>query len=249
MTGRTLTATSMAFTDQRRRPLLLILLVVVPAYVITRSIAITQATPRRIAIPGDVVVTTTMRELHGAVMAGTAIAFVAALCGVFVMQAALQGDRRLVIAGFRPGETVIARLTVLAAVTALVVSVSMGVTAGSFTPASWGPFVAAAVLTGLIYAALGALAGALLDKLAATYLMLFVVLTDLGVAQNPMFGSGSPRPWATLLPGYGPGRVMVDGAFSRGFHAAGALAIALGWTIALVLVVGFVLRRAVGTRT
>ena len=52
MVERTLTATSMAFRDQRRRPLVLILLVVVPAYVITRSIAETLATPRRIGLPG-----------------------------------------------------------------------------------------------------------------------------------------------------------------------------------------------------
>jgi hypothetical protein len=119
----------------------------------------------------------------------------------------------------------------------------------SFTPASWLPFAGAALLTGLIFAALGALAGALLDKLAATYLMLFFALTDLGIVQNPMFGNGSPRAWAVVLPGYGPGRMMVDGAFSPSFHAAGALAIALGWTVALALIVGFVLRRAVRTRT
>jgi hypothetical protein len=249
MTGRTLTATSMAFTDQRRRPLLLILLIIVPGYLITRSIAITQPTPRRIGLPGDLAVDTTMRALHGAVMGGFAIAFVASLCGVFVMQAALQGDRRLVIAGFRPGETVIARLNVLAAVTALVVVVSIGVTAANFTPASWSPFIAAALLTGLIYATLGALAGALLEKLGATYLMLFVAFTDLGIAQNPMFGTGSPRAWATFLPGYGPGRMMVDGAFSPDFHAAGPLVLALGWTVALIFAVGFVLRRAVGTRS
>ncbi|MGI8623700.1 MAG: hypothetical protein ACR2NB_09500 [Solirubrobacteraceae bacterium] len=248
MTGRTLAATSMAFTDQRRRPLLLLLLVIVPAYVITFAIAITLATPRRIPLPGDLVVTTTMKELHGAVMAGNAIAFVAALCGVFVMRAALQGDRRLVIAGFRPGETVIARLIVLAAATVLAVIVSMAVTAVRFTPASWSLFIAAALLTGLIYAVLGALAGALLDKLAATYLMLFLALTDLGIAQNPMFGDGSPPSWAVLLPGYGPGRMMVDGAFSPAFHSAGPLAIALAWTVALTLIVGYVLRRAVGTR-
>jgi hypothetical protein len=248
MTSRTLTATSMAFTDQRRRPLLLTLLVIVPAYVITRSVAITEATPRRIPLPGHVLVTTTMKDLHGAVMAGIVIAFVASLCGVFVMQAALQGDRRLVIAGYRPSETVIARLTVLAAATVLVVVVSMAVTAASFTPASWGTFTAAALLTGLTYAALGAIAGAILDKLAATYLMLFLALTDLGIAQNPMFGNGSPRSWATLLPGYGPGRIMLDGAFSPDFHAVGPLAIALAWTLALTLTVGAVLRHVVGKR-
>lgn len=205
----TLTATQMAFRDQRRRPLLL-LLVVVPAYVITRSIAITQAIPRRIGLPNDQVVITTMKDLHGAVMAGTAIAFVAALCSVFVMKSALEGDRRLVIAGFRPGETVLARLIVLAAGTILVVTVSMAVTAASFTPAACTPFIGSALLIGVIYAALGALAGALLAKLAATYPMLFLVMTDLGIAQNPMFGSGTPRWWAALLPGFGPGRMATQ---------------------------------------
>ena len=40
-------------------------------------------------------------------MAKISIAFVAALVGVFVMQSALQGDRRLVVAGFRAGEAVL----------------------------------------------------------------------------------------------------------------------------------------------
>jgi hypothetical protein len=248
VSARARTATAMAFRDQGRRPLVLILLVVVPAYVITRSIAITQATPRRIGLPGGVQITTTMKDLHGAVMAGTAIAFVAALVGVFVMQSALQGDRRLVIAGFRPGETVVARLAVLTAATVLVVAVSAIVTALSFTPASWPMLIAALVLTGLIYAALGALAGAILEKLAATYLMLFLVMTDLGIVQNPMFGNGTPGRGAVLLPGYGPSRMMVDGAFSHAFHTGGELILALAWAAMLTIGVYLLLRRAVGGR-
>jgi hypothetical protein len=240
------TATAMAFRDQRRRPLVLILLVIVPAYVITRSIAITQATARRIDLPGGVQITTTMRDLHGAVMAGTAIAFVAALVGVFVMQSALQGDRRLVVAGLGAGEAIFARLAVLAAATALVVAVSALVTALSFTPASWPPLLAALVLIGLIYAALGALAGAILEKLAATYLILFLAITDLGIVQNPMFGNGTPRSWAVLLPGYGPSRMMVDGAFSASFHTGRALLIALAWLAVLAFAVNFALRKAIG---
>lgn len=236
----------MGFREQLRRPLLLILLVIVPVYVVTRSIAITQATPRQIVVPGDVLITTTMKELHGAIMAGTAIAFVAGLCGVFVMQSALQGDRRLVVAGFRPGETVLARLAVLGADTALVVAVSLLATALYFGPASWLPFAAAAAVLGLIYASLGALLGAVLDKLAATYLMLFLVMTDVAIVQNPMFGDGTPDRWAVLLPGYGPVRLMVDGAYSTGFHAGGELALSLAWTAGLGLAVYLLLRRAVG---
>jgi hypothetical protein len=238
----------MAFRDQRRRPLLLILLVIVPAYVITRSIATTQATPQQVGLPGGEVITSTMKDIHGAVMAGTTIAFVAALVGVFVMQSALQGDRRLVVAGFRPGEAIGARLIVLAAATSLVVGVSALVTAINFSPASWVPLLGGLILIGLIYAALGALAGGILDKLAATYLMLFLAMTDLGIVQNPMFGDGAPGRWAVLLPGYGPARLMVGGAFSDRFHAGWELVLSLAWVAILMAAVLVVLRRAVGQR-
>lgn len=246
MSARAWTATVMGFREQRRRPLLLILLVVVPAYVVTRSIAITEPTPRRIGLPGGGTIVTTMKELHGAIMAGTAIAFVAGLCGVFVMHAALAGDRRLVLAGFPPGEAVRARLVVLAADAVLVVAVSLLVTALYFTPASWPPFAAAAALIGLIYAPLGALLGAVLDKLSATYLMLFIVMTDIGIVQNPMFGDGNPDGWAVVLPGYGPNQVMVEGAFSTSFQAGVELLLSLAWVVGLTAAVLVVLRRAVG---
>lgn len=245
MSARALTATSMALRDQLRRPLVLILLVLVPAYVITRSIAETLPTPRRIGLPDGVWVTTTMKDLHGAGMGGFAIAFCAAVVGVFVMQSALQGDRRLVVAGYRPGETVVARLIVLGLATALVVTVAAVTTAFNFTPASWVPLLAALVLLGLIFAAIGALAGAVLDRLAATYLMLFLVMVDVGVVQTPMFHETPPN-GAWLLPSYGPSRVMYDGAFSNVFHAWGALVIGLGWLAALSVTVYVVLRRAVG---
>ncbi len=245
--ARTRTATTMAFRDQLRRPLVLILIVVIPAYIITRSIAETLATPRRIGLPDGVFVTTTMKDLHGAGMGGVVVAFVAALLGVFVMQSALEGDRRLVVAGFRPGETVLARLLVLISGTALVVAVSALITALNFSAASWLPLIASLMLLGLIYAAIGALAGALLDKLAATYLMLFIVMTDLGVVQTPMFHV-TPGRLAVLLPGYGPSRVMYDGAFSSTFHAGTELLLSLGWTAALAIAVAVVLRRAVGDR-
>ena len=245
MLARARTATTMAFRDQRRRPLVLILLILLPAYVITRSVAETLSTPRRIGLPDGVWVTTTMKDLHGAGMGGVVIAFAAALLGVFVMESALEGDRRLVIAGFRPGETVIARLLVLFTATGVVVAVSVVVTALNFTAASWPVLIVAMVLLGLIYAAIGALTGALLGKLAATYLMLFLVMTDLGVVQTPMFHETPPAA-AWLLPGYGPSRVMYDGAFSATFHAAGGLLIGLAWLAALGIAVLVVLRRAVG---
>ena len=243
---RTRTATAMALREQLRRPLVPILLGVVPAFVVIWSVAITQPAPRRLELPGGVWVTTTMKALHGPEMAKFSVAVVAALVGVFVMQSALQGDRRLVGAGFRPRETVIARLLVLGAATGVVVVVAALAAAISFDPASWLPEIGALVLIGLIYASIGALAGALLDKLAATYLILFLVLVDLSVMQTPMFHA-TPARFAELLPGYGPTRVMLEGSYSQSFNAGSELALAIAWVVVLVAAVYVVLRHALGT--
>lgn len=244
---RARTAAVMAVRDQRRRPLVLILLVVLPAWVVTRAIAETLPTPRRIGLPDGVTVLTTMRDLHGAGMGGVIVAFVAALVGLFVMQSALQADRRLVLAGFRPSETVVARLLVVIGATVVVVAVAAIATATKFTPVSWIALIASLLLLGLIYACIGALAGALLDKLSATYAVLFLVITDVGVVQSPMFRT-IPGPGSELLPGYGPLRAMYDGAFSVGFHAGAELALGAAWLVALVAVVLVVLRRALTAR-
>jgi hypothetical protein len=239
----TLTATAMAFRDQLRRPLVPILLVVVPAFIVVWSVAITQPESRRIELGGGVWVTTTMKALHGPEMAKFTVAFVAALVGVFVMRAALQGDRRLVVAGLRARQVVAARLVVLLTATTVAVVVAAAAIALNFSPASWLSVVGALMLTGLIYGAIGALVGLLLDKLAATYLILFLVAADLSVVQTPMFHA-SPSRFAPLLPGYGPTRVMLEGAFAPTFKAGVPLLIALAWAVGLNLAAYVVLRRA-----
>jgi hypothetical protein len=247
VSARLATATSMGLREQARRPLLIVLLVGLPFFFITRAIAKTEATPRTIGLPGGSEALTTMRDLHGANMATITIAFLAGLCGVFVMNSARRVDRRLVVAGFRPLEALIPRLVVLAAATVLVVVVSCAVTALSFTPHSWAAFVAGNLLVGLTYGSLGALAGALLGPLGATYTMLLGSMLDLGIAQNPMFGTGTPHGWAHVLPGYGAGRVVVDASFSETFHAWGELALGFAWALAMTVVVAGVLRQALGT--
>jgi hypothetical protein len=243
--SRVVVATRLGFREQARRPLVLVLLVGLPFFFITRAIAQTEQLPRAIGLPGGGEVVTTMRDIHGANMAAITVAFLAGLIGVFVMQSAHQADRRLVVAGFRPREALAPRLLVLGAGALLVVVVSVAVTALSFTPKLWAAFVVGNLLVGLIYAMLGALAGAAVGKLGATYLLLFGAMLDLGIVQNPMFGAGEPPAWGTVLPGYGPGRVILDAAFSDQFHAWGALAISVVWALSLAIAVLLVLGRLV----
>ena len=48
---------------------------------------------------------------------------------------------------------------------------------------------------------------------------------------------------AYAFPDYGAGRVVIDGAFSAGFHAWGELALASAWLVLLGLAVAWALRR------
>jgi hypothetical protein len=233
MSTRVATATRLGFREQARRPLLLVLLIVLPFFFITRAIAQTQPTPRLIGLPGGRHVLTTMKDVHGATMATITVAFLAAMCGAFIMRSAQSSDRRLVIAGFRPIQAILPRLAVLAAATLTALIVSLGVTALSFTPASWPTFILGNLLIGLTYACIGALAGALLGQLTATYVVLFSAMLGIGILQNPMFGTGTPDGAAYAFPDYGGARVVIDGAFSGTFHAWGELALAVGWLVAV----------------
>jgi hypothetical protein len=58
-------------------------------------------------------------------------------------------------------------------------------------------------------------------------LIVFLAMTDLGVVQSPMFHA-TPSKYAWLLPGYPLARLLYASAFSRGFHATGALLLTLG---------------------
>lgn len=247
MSARVATATRLGFREQARRPLLGVLLVVLPFFFITRAIAATEPEPRRIGLPGGDQVLTTMRDVHGAMMVAITVAFLAGLCGAFIMRSAQSADRRLVVAGFRPIEALVPRLAVLAAATGVALVVSLAVTALSFGPASWAVFVVGTLLIGLTYAGIGALAGAALGQLGATYVVLFVAMLGMGILQNPMFGDGTPSGLAYFFPDYGATRIVVDGGFSAGFHAWGELALALGWLVLLAGAVAWTMRRLLGS--
>jgi len=246
---RTLTAARYWLRDLRRRPLLLILLVITPVFFITRAIAATEPIPRAVGLPGGGTAPSTMRDIHGATMAAITVAFLGGIVGVFIMQAAKQADRRLVLAGFRGIETVASRLVVLVGATALATAVSLLVTAKDFTPQSWLGFAAGTAAIAVTYAGIGALAGALLGRVGATYLLLFLSMIDLGVVQNPMFGSGRPPGWAVVLPGYPGMRVVIAAAFAHHntiptVELAGALAWVVVVSTAVVVILGLALQRS-----
>lgn len=248
MLDRTLTATRMGLLDQVRRPLILVMLVVVPVIFISWGARATPETPREVTVPGGGRALTDMKALMTVIDVPIAVAFLAGLVGVFVVGAALESDRRLVIAGFSPGEVIGPRLVVLTAAVVVVTAVSLVVMALTFTPDQWLPFALANLVVGLEYAAIGALAGAALGRLGAVYFMFFLPNIDIGIAQDPLFFEGDPPGWATLLPGYGATRVIVDASYSTDLDTMAALGAALVWLAVLGLAVVALLHHVVAPR-
>ena len=180
-------------------------------------------------------------------MAAITVAFIAGLLGAFVVRSAKAADGRLIIAGFRPVETLVPRLAVIGSGTALVLVVSLAVTALSFSPASWPAFIVGNVLVGVLYAEIGAIAGALLGLLGAAYLVLFAAMLSFGILQNPMFGDGSPGGVAVVLPDYGAGAPRHRRRVLGGLRRMGELALAVSWLGIAAVAVAFVMRRLLGT--
>ncbi len=235
--GRIRLSTIMDLRDLRRRPLILVLLIVTPIVFISRAIANTEALPRTVNLADGTTVATTMRAIHGADMTIIAVAFLAGLVGVFIMNSAREADGRLAHAGFGATNAVVARLVVLLVCTLIVTGVALLVTSRSFSPTQWAWFAVGNLVIGITYAGIGAMASGMLGRVAATYLLLFLAMLDLGIVQNPMFGNGSPPSWALALPGYPATRTVMAAALSPGQGMPNGIVFGmLAWMIGVVAV-------------
>ena len=228
-------AVAMGLRDWRRNPVLWVLLVVVPAVFILLSDAVTPhgRTPVVLTENGRrAVQMLDPAHIHGGTMAPIAVASLATLTGLFVVLDARTGDRRLVLAGLRPGVLLAARLTVITLAALLATGVSLAVTATVFDAHQWGLYAAATALLALTYGLLGVLLGPVFGRVAGVFIAFLIPFLDIGVGQSPML-RGEPADWATYLPGYGGTRLFIDGALTAGFDETRALLIALGWLAAL----------------
>lgn len=232
---RTVVALRYGFRDYRRNPVLWVLLVGLPVAFITLSILVTPADPAPVELTEDGIRSLQilmMDDLHGAIMVPITVGFISGLAGLFVVLGSADADRRLVLAGYRPLEVLSARLGIVVGASLLTTAVALAVTAVSFTPRSWTLFATANVIVALTYAMIGVLIGPLTGLLGGLYLMLALPFLDIGIAQNAMFDAAPPA-WAIYMPGFGSVRVLLDGAFTRGFDEWPALLVALAWLVTL----------------
>jgi hypothetical protein len=230
---RTVVALRYGFRDYRRNAVLWVLLVGLPVVFITLSIAVTPDEPAPVELVENGrrgLQLLSMTDLHGAIMVPITVGFLAGLAGLFVALGSAEGDRRLVLAGYRPLEVLAARLGVIVSAALLTTGVSLAVTGVSFTPAVWVTFAIANGLVAVTYGMIGVLIGPRFGLLGGLYLMLALPFIDIGIAQNAMFDAAPPT-WAAFMPAHGAVRVLLDGAFTPGFDEVSGLALAVAWLV------------------
>ncbi len=235
--------------EQCRNRVLWALLVIVPALFIGMAIMVTLDVPGPITLVDSGRRFTALlseRRIHAATMVPITSAFLAGLTGLFVVTGSADGDRRLVLAGFRPREVLAGRLGVVAAATVLTTAVAVAVSGAWYPPRQWVVFAAANLLIALTYAMLGVLVGPLTGRIGGLYLMLLLAFIDVGLGQSVMLPAGPPA-WGAYLPARGASRVMIDGAFTEHFDQSGYLLLGLAWLLALTTAAGHVFRRRTAT--
>ncbi|MHB1773119.1 MAG: hypothetical protein ACYCST_15525, partial [Acidimicrobiales bacterium] len=241
-------ATRAALRDYGRNRVLWVLLLVVPVLFIALAAEQTPTKLMPVALVTGARNFTTMislRHVHAAEMASVASALLAGIAGLFVVTGSADGDRRLVLAGFRSRQVLAGHLGVIAGAATLTTVVSLAVSAAFFSPQQWVQYAGADLLIALTYAMIGVLLGPLTGRLGGLYLILLLAIVDVGYGQTVMFKPFPPT-WGAYLPARGAGRLLIDGAFSTGSAEIGYLLLALGWLGALSAAAALVFRARIG---
>ncbi len=229
-----------------RSPLLVALLLVVPAIFLNLAYATTKNVDIRVWVIENgqrLPLAINQPNLHGAIMVPIVAGFLAGVAGLFVMTDARQSDERLRVAGLSGAAVATMRLTMIGVIAAAVALISVAMTLVNFRPENLVGFAAGNLIVSLTYGCIGAIVSVVAGRLGGAYLMLVIPFIDLGIFQDPMFISGDQAPWMKALPGFGGTRFMVDAAFSERADDWTALLIGLLWLAAAAVFTFLVLRR------
>ena len=209
-----------ALSEYVRRPLNLALLAVVPVVFVILSAGALHDFARILGGTGAL-------GTVEAASAGWAAAILAATAGFFHVSGSRAADRRLVIAGARTLDVVVARIVsalALAAVAATGALVALFVRTGiDDAPRA----IAATALFGLIYLSIGLVVGALVrSEMNGSLLIIFIWMFD--VFFGPAMGGSDPI--LRIFPLHFPTEVVIDVASG---HAGplGDLGISLLWAV------------------
>jgi ABC-2 type transport system permease protein len=238
---RTRTALAATVKQFARTPVLLALLVVLPAYFVGLIGAVLPETTIRVSTAS---VTTQTTLLAGVVpmLAVLAAVVASAIGGLFLTVNTLDADSWLSLAGLPAWSLFAARAGVLLAVAVLSSAAATGVMLVHASPERVGVFLLATVVLATTYGLVGAVAGVFLNRLGGVYAMLFAPTIDLFLFHSPL-ATEAPA-WADALPGRWAGGAALDAAFTADPNWT-ALGVGVAYLAVAAVLAAFAVRRAV----
>jgi hypothetical protein len=163
---------------------------------------------------------------HAAVVGGIALAFSLTGAPIFASITSRAADQRLVLAGYRPPELVLARLLVLEAYGAIIALAFTAAMVAHSHPPHTALLVAGVVMVGLVAVPFGLVLGGLLpSELEAVLVMIGVVGIQLTLDQTARV--------AKLLPFWGP-RQLLEGSLGTPISTPHAVWVGVGYAAVLL---------------
>lgn len=235
------TATRFALVEHgRNRFATLLVVLFIPVWTTLAYLAVPDTpAPMQLRATGETLAPrgNELTEISGALNAVTLIT------GFMMFAATFSGsrfDRRLAMAGYPRTHLVLAKVTALALVSAVVAAYATAVTCLAWTPRQPLLLAAALFCAGLTYGALGVGFGSVLRReVEGMFAIVMTSVIDLAL-QNPITSSGADNPITRFLPSYGAMQAGTAAGFSTS-PVPGHLAIQLAWfaVAALIALVGF----------
>lgn len=245
------TGVRLALRDYGRNRILWVLLVALPVLFILGTFITT-------ASKSEVIPVTTaghrgphsywLPDIHGPLMAPIAIAALATIAGIFVVQDNRAGDSRLAVAGYRTPAVIGTRIATVAVIAFLATGVSVATTASAFTVRRWDIYIAGNLLLAITYALLGIVVGIVVGRVGGVFFAFLIPFVDLAIGQSPMLNAVTPE-WSRFMPGYGVSRITSDATLTPDFDQGPALLIAALWIIGLAVAAAIALRPPVRRRS
>ena len=146
-----------------------------------------------------------------------AVGLLTSFLALNLIQKGADGNRRLILCGYRPSELILAKLGVLLCVVVLI-SVYVGtLLLPFFRPANFPLVIAGLALAGVVHSCYGLLVGALVRReLEGVLLIVLLVNIDAGWLQNPIFyAEAQNKALIRFLPAYFPSQASIVAAFTE----------------------------------
>ncbi|SEH15072.1 ABC-2 type transporter [Natronorubrum sediminis] len=219
-----------------RDPVTVVLAVVLPAIIIEgwgQSMSNMPEMPTVESVPIE------LARILGATLG---VAMIAGILGLVMIIGARSADRRLVVVGYSPSTVLVSRLLTIVGITVVIAVINFGVLLVNVSAEAPILAVSFLALSGVLYACIGVLVGALLPRLFEGSLVIaLLAMMDAFLSGDSPLAADVPW-WVEYFPLYHP-KTLIQEAMLNGTYATGDLLFVLGYLAVLIGLALFVFQR------